>query len=284
MKEKKFNFLHILIAAIAIANLVLLFLFQYGLSNTTPAVQAAERASKERAAASGSSTEGNSADVQKENETDNDSAQSSETEKDTTSESTSEVGSANAVGTGSAKTNAESGNDSDSEIGESSGVPSISFKEPLPTLNSDDLPRIAGTLADLGYISADDGYGNDITDQITADYKEDASDSSSYSVTFSVTNRAGKTVSETRTITVQAGTKPILELTEESITLPVGANFYYMSYIKTARDVDGQSLDTRISISGVVDTSTRGTYELEYSTISRVTNERVSKTLKIRVE
>ncbi len=284
MKEKKFNFLHILIAAIAIANLVLLFLFQYGLSNTTPAVQAAERASKERAAASGSSTEDNSADVQKENETDNDSAKSSETEKDTTSESTSEVGSANAVGTGSAKTNAESGNDSGSETGESSGVPSISFKEPLPTINSDDLPRIAGTLADLGYISADDGYGNDITDQITADYKEDASDSSSYSVTFSVTNRAGKTVSETRAITVQAGTKPILELTEDSITLPVGANFHYMTYIKTARDVDGQSLDTRISISGVVDTSTRGTYELEYSTISRVTNERVSKTLKIHVE
>ena len=48
MKEKKFRLLHIFIAAIAVANLVMLFVFQYGLSDSTHAVQAAQRASAER--------------------------------------------------------------------------------------------------------------------------------------------------------------------------------------------------------------------------------------------
>ena len=125
---------------------------------------------------------------------------------------------------------------------------------------------------------------NHVTAALMADYEEISSDSMQYRATFSVTNRAGKTVSETCTITTQAGTKPLLELTSDSITLSVGDSFYFMSYIKTARDIDGTSLDTRISISGVVDTSTPGTYELEYYTYSRITSERASKVLTIYVQ
>ena len=301
MKEKKFRLLHILIAVIATANLVVLFLFQYGLSDSTHAVQAAQRASEERAAKSGQSSTEETAAVEEPNGESIPEAESAGSDADgesgTSSDANDAASNGNAPGSNSGSGsapgstpvagtgNGTSGeNSSTEETGEGDGNPVITISEPLPTVDSGDLPNLAKVLADLGYIKADDGYGNDITDDITADYEEISSDSMQYRATFTVTNRAGKTVSETCTIATQAGTKPLLELTSDSITLSVGDSFYFMSYIKTARDIDGTSLDTRISISGVVDTSTPGTYELEYYTYSRITSERASKVLTIYVQ
>ena len=110
-----------------------------------------------------------------------------------------------------------------------------------------------------------------------------APDAGKKNVTFTVTNQAGETDVKTKTITVKNSTLPILELTSHTATLEVGATFNFYSYIKTARDIDGSSLNDNISISGTVDTSRRGTYQVVYSTISRVSLEKVEKTLTVRV-
>ena len=68
--KKKETLLHLVIAALACANLVLLFLFEYGLPSSTHAVLAAQRASEERAALHASAAEIQSAaeETQQQNE------------------------------------------------------------------------------------------------------------------------------------------------------------------------------------------------------------------------
>ena len=102
-------------------------------------------------------------------------------------------------------------------------------------------------------------------------------------MTFTVSNQAGATTTITRTIPVKNSDLPILELTDSTITLQRGTPFTYYNYIKTARDVDGSSLNNNISLFGVVDTSTPGTYEITYRTNSRVTLKIVERTLTVKV-
>ena len=288
MKDKNFNLLHIFIAAVAIINLAALFLFQYGLSDNTPAIQAAQRASKERAAneSSENATQGTTELLSAEGEA-TEAAAGSENAASQTSGSA-ETASANTSAGAGEGSEAAGSDDQENASEESSsrnnGEPSITVSERLPQLGIEDLPNLVSVLSSFGYISADDGYGNDITDQIVSDYEEISSETMEYKVTFTVTNRAGRSVSEVRTITVEAADKPILELTADTVNLSVGSTFNFMSYVKTARDIDGSSLDTRISLSGAVDTSTRGTYTIEYSTVSRVNSERASATLTVHVE
>ncbi len=283
-KKKKKTLLHLIIAAAACANLVFLFLFEYALPSTTHAVQAAQRASEERAALYGSSAAEMPAPSPA-------AAVSGRTEEQSSTEPAEENSVLETADTSDTYTqNTYSQNDTEQEdIAEgeddsSYGIPSITIRDPLPAVQLADLGNIASVLSDLGYLSADDGYGNDITQIITSDYEAVGGASPDYHITFSVTNSAGRTVSEEREVTVEGGDRPLLELTASVATLPVGGAFYYMDYVKAARDVDGSALDNRIMITGLVDTSSAGTYELTYTVRSRVSNETAEAVLQVTVE
>ena len=309
MKKNKHRLLHLLIAAIAIVNLGFLFVFQYGLSNATPAVQAAVRASEERAAydaATGFDTRVSASEkaalIVTTEETDEDiedsfikaEAEISDTsllsaddesaipeddsEEASTTEEKAEGGSV------SSSTDLSASSENSTEKEKEKGEPSLTLDDSsFPQISYKDLPKLATILTDLDMLSAEDAYGNDISDMITVKYEAADSDSLEFNVTLSVDVPGGKTLTEEKKITVTSD-QPILELTKEKETIAQNSDFDYTKYIKIARDVNGTRLGDYVSLSGYVDTSKAGTYEITYSLTSWVNSETVQKKLTVTVE
>lgn len=76
---------------------------------------------------------------------------------------------------------------------------------------------------------------------------------------------------------------PVLELTDDHVTLHVGDVFDFYSYIKTMRDRDGSELSRYIHLSGNVDTYTPGDYRITYRITSPIDGESTSKDLLVTV-
>lgn len=80
------------------------------------------------------------------------------------------------------------------------------------------------------------------------------------------------------------GSGPVLELTDEHITLRVGEEFDYYKYIKTMEDRDGSSLSRYIHLSQIVNTWIPGDYTVTYRITSPIDGQSVSKDLRVTVE
>ena len=80
------------------------------------------------------------------------------------------------------------------------------------------------------------------------------------------------------------GSGPVLELTDEHITLRVGEEFDYYKYIKTMEDRDGSSLSRYIHLSQIVNTWIPGDYTVTYRITSPIDGQSVSKELLVTVE
>ena len=85
-------------------------------------------------------------------------------------------------------------------------------------------------------------------------------------------------------ITLAPGSGPVLELTDEHITLRVGEEFDYYKYIKTMEDRDGSSLSRYIHLSQIVNTWIPGDYTVTYRITSPIDGQSVSKELLVTVE
>ena len=243
MKHSNNRILPLLVAVLAVANLIALFVFHYGLPAETRAVRAAQAAARERAAYVPASSEKEEA----------------------------ESGAEETEGASSAAETAYAG-------------PSIMLDSELPSVTTDDLYSIVQVLADLGKLSADDGYGNDLTDAVRADCIPEEGEDSSYSVVFSVINDLGDSAEASAVLEVTPGNLPVLLLTEDRTILSVGDEFNYLTYIRAARDVDGASLSDRIRLDGSVDTAEAGEYTLTYSVKSKATDGVAEAVLVVTVQ
>lgn len=243
MKHSNNRILPLLVAVLAVANLIALFVFHYGLPAETRAVRAAQAAARERAAYVPASSEKEEA----------------------------ESGAEETEGASSAAETAYAG-------------PSITLDSELPSVTTDDLYSIVQVLADLGKLSADDGYGNDLTDAVRADCIPEEGEDSSYSVVFSVINDLGDSAEASAVLEVTPGNLPVLLLTEDRTILSVGGEFNYLTYIRAARDVDGASLSDRIRLDGSVDTAEAGEYTLTYSVKSKATDGVAEAVLVVTVQ
>lgn len=162
------------------------------------------------------------------------------------------------------------------------GTPSITLSDNLPELTQDDLDDIVPVLKDADAISADDGNGNDITDDIEAVTTADLDNLGDFTIHFSVTNDDDETAEATADVNVEI-TKPILELSTYSLTLDRNAEFDDLSYVETAVDENGDDLSRAIHIDGDVDTSKAGTYNVTYYIRSNIDSRRAEKTLRVTV-
>ena len=269
--KKKSSILHIVIAAAATLNLVAVLFFGYGLSARTSSVLAAERAASERAA-SDLAQDPESA-VPGPEET----AGAGSPEDDPAPESAAE-------GYESSSAGQPSSAEEDTAQDESYEGPSITLADTLPSLRLSELPDCVRILRDLALLSADDGYGNDISQNVTASFTAADDSLSSFALTFTVTNRRGDTAAASAQIGILETDVPYLELTEENTVLHTGDTFRFMLYVRIARDTDGGRLFDNIELDGTVDTGAAGTYSLIYTVTSRVTGARVSRTLTVTVE
>ena len=77
---------------------------------------------------------------------------------------------------------------------------------------------------------------------------------------------------------------PILELTDDHVTLKVGDYFNFYNYIKTMKDRDGSELSRYIHLAGEVNTYQPGDYTITYQITSPIDGKTASKDLLVTVE
>lgn len=142
--------------------------------------------------------------------------------------------------------------------------PSLVLPETMPEVEEADLATYVTLMPTDGTFAAKDGYGKDITAQVSANYTIDATNPTVVHFVFSVTNMFNDKVSVPADITIDSD-RPILVLKQASVTIPKGGSFQPLDYIEKAETQQGADLLHTIAVEGNVDVNTPGKYELTYT-------------------
>lgn len=161
--------------------------------------------------------------------------------------------------------------------------PSITLLGEIPEMESEEVPNLITHLTSSQLLFANDGFGNDITSSTTAAITNEDDENGEYTVTLSITNMFNDTFSTEVVVNIPTS-GPVIKLNTSEVTLKVGENFSFYKYIEYARDEEGNSLSGNISMQGSVDTSTPGTYELEFYCSDSKGNISPRKKLTVIVE
>ena len=140
--------------------------------------------------------------------------------------------------------------------------PSLELPESIPAIADNELDGLLDQLLAGGEIHADDGYGNDISQSVTASYTREEENPYLARYVFTVSNSFNDSVSVS--VDVDITPLPIITLTADEVTVPLNSSFSVLSYVADAVDTDGSSLMRNIIVDGEVDTSVAGEYILTY--------------------
>lgn len=146
-----------------------------------------------------------------------------------------------------------------------------------------DLSNLVTVLNGRGELKGLDGFGKDITNQIT--YQREKVSDGIYRLTFTLNN----IYLDSTSLTVKANisgaiSDPILELYRSSIELDVGSVFYPEDYIKIANDENGNSIKDQVKISSLPNTMQPGVYNVLYQLTSKDNNVIVTKKLEVTIK
>lgn len=141
--------------------------------------------------------------------------------------------------------------------------PQIQAEDSLE-LTAEDLENLIETLEKRGEIKGEDGFGMDITDRIT--WKREKLSTGRYLLTFTLSNDYLDTVQKEAEAYIEGEPQDIqLTLAEDSVTIPLGAEFSPWDYVLAAQDPSFGSIADRIQISSSVDVSVPGNYYVVYT-------------------
>ena len=141
--------------------------------------------------------------------------------------------------------------------------PSIELPEVMPVVDDSTKDNILNLMTGNQSISADDGFGNDISGAVTAVYNTDSTTPRTLYYIFTVKNTFNDSAEASAEVTLELS-KPVVMLSQKAVQIGVGEAFNPLSYVSYAIDTDGTSLSTSIQIQGTVDNYTAGTYTLNY--------------------
>ena len=137
--------------------------------------------------------------------------------------------------------------------------PSINILAALPFCPVGEAAEYSTRLKDEGVISADDGFGEDLTDSVVSSLKRYNAAEEEATILLSVTNRFGDNY-ETEVIVPMNATGIVLTLSAKYATIKVGETFSALDYIDQCYDAEGNSLTSRVVREGDVDSNTPGEY------------------------
>ena len=113
--------------------------------------------------------------------------------------------------------------------------------------------------------TASDAVDGDLTAQIITVNAVDTTKPGTYTVTYNVTDKAGNAATEvTRTVIVTDQSKPVLTLTD-GVKQTVPANQPYVDPGFAATDAVDGDLTKQVTVTGTVDVTKPGTYDLTYT-------------------
>ena len=123
-------------------------------------------------------------------------------------------------------------------------------------------------------ITADDLYDGDLTDKVKYKIKDNK-------IIYRVSDSSGNTTKKTFEVNIMDNEKPQLILNDESIIyLSVGSKFVEPGYV-AIDNCDG-NITEEVKVSGEVDTTKPGTYEITYTVKDEFANETsVKRTVKV---
>ena len=159
--------------------------------------------------------------------------------------------------------------------------PQIQAEDSLD-LTAEDLENLIETLEKRGEIKGEDGFGMDITDQIT--WKREKLSTGRYLLTFTLSNDYLDTVQKEAEAYIEGEPQDIqLTLAEDSVTIPLGAEFSPWDYVLVAQDPSFGSIADRIQISSSVDVSVPGNYYVVYTAESVDQTQTAEAVLRVTV-
>lgn len=159
--------------------------------------------------------------------------------------------------------------------------PQIQAEDSLD-LTAEDLENLIETLEKRGEIKGEDGFGMDITDRIT--WKREKLSTGRYLLTFTLSNDYLDTVQKEAEAYIEGEPQDIqLTLAEDSVTIPLGAEFSPWDYVLVAQDPSFGSIADRIQISSSVDVSVPGNYYVVYTAESVDQTQTAEAVLRVTV-
>lgn len=161
--------------------------------------------------------------------------------------------------------------------------PSIILPETLPKLEESNLDTLLASLMADDSFHANDGFGKELSSQVTVDYTIDPGNPSVVHYTLSLTNIFNDAVSLPVDINISSN-RPSLVLSTNAVTISKNTSFQPMEYVEEALDINGNSCYNRIRIDGSVDITTPGVYNITYTCTDTNGNTSHPQQLKVTVE
>lgn len=162
--------------------------------------------------------------------------------------------------------------------------PKITLLGILPDIDPAEKTEYADLLADQGVIRADDGFGNDITDQVFTAFRGLSDENPDAKMTLQLENQIHDTAQMELTVNVKDYTGVVLTLLKYRVTITEGDEFDPYQYVKVAHDAEGNDLTESVTVTNDADTSVPGEYEIVYWVQDSEETYSPSKTLHLTVE
>lgn len=149
-------------------------------------------------------------------------------------------------------------------------------------LRADDLDDLINVLHESGLLSASDGYGADITGQVTCLREHQAG--SEYKMTFRVINSYLDETEQTVKAHIYGEVKdPVIKLSQTELMLPLNSEFQPLSIVAFADDGSGNTAYDRIRIETSLNTAVPGSYRVAYELYSTDKTAKTTEVLKVKV-
>ena len=162
--------------------------------------------------------------------------------------------------------------------------PNITLLGMLPAVDPSDASGYLEQLIQKTIIRADDGFGNDVTDQVTIEFESISEENSGVNMILRVENQIHDTFEKTLLVDATGFNGVVLTLTANQITLQTGSAFEPMDYISEAHDAAGNDLMDHVAFESDVNTGNPGEYEVLYWTEDADGHLSPAKTLQVTVE
>lgn len=153
----------------------------------------------------------------------------------------------------------------------------------IPTLAQDDLYNLRDVLVNAQALRAEDGEGNDISNQIEYTLNPVEGEPGSFDAEFVVQNDQRRSAGAAVTVSTEL-TAPFLMLTDDSVVVDAYSDFSISPYIKFAIDIDGDDLTEYVTSDDYVNTSSPGTYNISIYVYSRENDAMTRKNLTVSVQ
>lgn len=159
--------------------------------------------------------------------------------------------------------------------------PKLSVEDGL-VLEAEDLPDLIQILTEQGDLTADNGFGQNAADEVS--YTREKLGEGQYEVEFKLQNEYLDETSQTVEMWITGEVQDIeLTLSQSSIQIAAGTEFYPQEWIETAHDPVHGDMTSQVQIENRVNLSQAGQYSVIYTLYSYDHTQKAEAVLRVEV-